>query len=74
MTTVEVATVEPKVRPLSLSRAEAAEALGISLRHFEEHVQPHIRLVYLGRRRLVPVSELERFLAENARRPVGDER
>lgn len=63
--------VRRQVPRLSLSRAEAAEALGLSLRSFEEHVQGSLRLVYVGRRRLVPMSELERFLETQARRPVG---
>ena len=53
---------------LALSRDEAAAALGMSLNSFERHVQPTIRLVRLGRMRLVPVGELERWLAENAER------
>ncbi len=60
-----------QVARVSLTRAEAAESLGVSLRFFEVHVAPHLRLVFLGRRRLVPVSELEKFVATNARRPVG---
>jgi excisionase family DNA binding protein len=46
------------------ARAEAAEMLSMSLDHFERHVQPHLRLVRSGRLRLVPASELERFVAE----------
>ncbi len=53
---------------LALSRDEAAAALGMSLNSFERHVQPTIRLVRLGRMRLVPVHELERWLGENAER------
>ena len=53
---------------LALSREEAAAALGMSLNSFERHVQPTIRLVRLGRMRLVPVSELQRWLGENASR------
>ena len=51
---------------LALSREEAAAALGMSLDSFERHVQPTLRLVRLGRMRLVPIRELERWLAENA--------
>lgn len=47
---------------LSLSRQEAAVALGISLSHFKRHVQPQIRCVYSGQLRLYPVSELEAWL------------
>jgi hypothetical protein len=53
---------------LALSREEAAAALGMSLNSFERHVQPTIRLVRLGRMRLVPVAEVNRWLSENARR------
>jgi excisionase family DNA binding protein len=53
---------------MALSREEAAAALGMSLDSFERHVQPTIRLVRLGRMRLVPVSEIERWLEENAGR------
>jgi hypothetical protein len=53
---------------LALSREEAADAIGMSLNSFERHVQPTIRLVRLGRMRLVPVAELERWLSENASR------
>lgn len=47
---------------LALSRADAAAALGMSLRHFQRHVQPHVRCVYSGQLRLFPVTELERWL------------
>lgn len=66
MTEREVAPI-PR---LALSREEAAAALGMSLNSFERHVQPTIRLVRLGRMRLVPVGELERWLTENAERAV----
>jgi hypothetical protein len=50
---------------LALSRCQAAEAVGMSLRSFQRHVQPHLRCVYVGRVRLYPISELERWLREN---------
>jgi hypothetical protein len=53
---------------LALTREEAAYALGMSLNSFERHVQPTIRMVRLGRMRLVPVGELERWLGESADR------
>lgn len=56
---------------LALKREEAAESLGMSLRSFEEHVQPTLRLVRLGRMRLVPIAELERWLADNAETVLG---
>lgn len=51
---------------LSLSRDEAAASLGVSRDHFDRHVLPHIRTAAVGRRVLVPVRELERFLEARA--------
>jgi len=55
---------------LALTREEAAAAVGMSLDSFERHVQPTLRLVRLGRMRLVPIAELERWLQENAERTL----
>lgn len=49
-----------------ITREEAAEALAMSLRHFQRFVQPHIRIVRVGQRRLVPVAELERWADERS--------
>ena len=57
---------QPNVPQFALKRDEAAESLGMSLDSFERHVQPHVRLVRHGKLRLVPVSELQRWLDENA--------
>ncbi len=51
---------------LALSKCEAADALGVSVDFLEEHVMPELRVVRRGRRRLIPVRELERWLEENA--------
>ena len=51
---------------LGLSREEAAASLGMSLDSFERHVQPSVRLCRLGRMRLVPVTELQRWLEDTA--------
>ena len=53
---------------LALSKCEAADALGVSVDFLEEHVMPELRVVRRGRRRLIPVRELERWLEENAAR------
>jgi excisionase family DNA binding protein len=47
---------------LLVSRQEAAARLSVSLSHFKRAVQPHLRLVRSGGLRLVPVSELERWV------------
>jgi excisionase family DNA binding protein len=49
-----------------LTREEAAAALGISLAHFQRHVQPHLKLIRSGSCRLVSVDELERWAKESA--------
>ena len=65
------ATFAP-IRRVALTREEAAQALGISLDAFEQHVQDHLRLIHIGRRKLVPVRELERWADSAASRPLGD--
>jgi excisionase family DNA binding protein len=55
---------------LALSKAEAAAALGVSVDFFEDHVMHELRIVRLGRRRLIPVDELVRWLDQNASRAL----
>ncbi len=54
------------VPPVALTRAEAANCLGMSIDSFERYVQPEIRLIRRGRMRLIPLRELERWSEENA--------
>jgi hypothetical protein len=49
-----------------LTRREAAVALGMSLRHFQRHVQPHVRCVYSGQLRLYLLRDLERWAEDEA--------
>ena len=66
---VSQASREPATRRplhLALSRSDAAAALGMSLRHFQRHVQPNLRCIYSGQLRLYPVAELERWVREQA--------
>lgn len=58
-------------RRLAYSKPEAAAALGISVDSFERHVQPDLRVVRLGKLRLFPIQELERWLDEQAARPFS---
>ena len=44
-----------------LSRREAAAALGMSLSHFQRHVQPFLPCVYSGQLRLYRPADLERW-------------
>ena len=51
---------------MALSKAEAADTLGVSVDFFERHVMPELRIVRRGRRRLIPTDELGRWLDEMA--------
>ena len=51
---------------LALTKAEAAFALGVSVDFFERHVMHELRIVRRGRRRLIPMSELEKWLDATA--------
>ncbi len=57
-------------RRLALSKQQAAEALGVSVDFLEDHVLPELRVVRVGRRRLIPIVELERWLERHASRAI----
>jgi excisionase family DNA binding protein len=50
---------------VALTRTEAADSLGVSVDHFERHVQPQLRIVRAGRLVLVRRAELERWARES---------
>jgi excisionase family DNA binding protein len=56
---------------LALNKAEAAEALGVSVDFLEEHVMHELRIVRRGRRRLIPIVELQQWLDRSAARTLG---
>jgi excisionase family DNA binding protein len=58
---------------LALSKREAAGALGVSVDFLEEHVMHELRIVRCGRRRLIPVGELELWLERRASRVLESE-
>ena len=60
-----VRPVQPVPR-LLLTRKEAAAALGMSLNHFERHVQPELKVVICGQLVLIPIRELERWVQRHA--------
>jgi excisionase family DNA binding protein len=55
---------------LTLTRKEAAASLGVSVDYLDDHVLPEICTVRRGRLRLIPVSELEAWLASTAKHPA----
>jgi excisionase family DNA binding protein len=57
---------------LALSKTEAADALGVSIDFLEQHILHELRIVRRGRRRLIPLTELQRWIDSNAHRTLGD--
>ncbi len=57
-------------QPLAVTKAQAANMLGMSVDSFERHVMADLKLIRKGRLVLVPVRELERWLEENAARTI----
>src|SRR3954447_25547044 len=55
---------------LALTKSEAAEALSVSVDFFEDHIMCELRIVRRGRRRLIPVAELVRWLETSADRAL----
>ena len=72
MPSEELKSRRPDVVRLAFSQSEAAQALGVSVDFFEDHVMHELRVVRRGRRRLIPVRELERWLDANATFVLGD--
>jgi hypothetical protein len=59
---------------MALTREEAAASLSMSLDSFERHVQPTLRLIRVGRMRLVPVTELARWCDQHAEHTITNRR
>jgi excisionase family DNA binding protein len=55
---------------LALSPDEAAGVLGVSRDYLDEHVICELRIVRRGRRILIALAELERWLDRSAVRPT----
>jgi excisionase family DNA binding protein len=49
-------------RRVTLSVDEAAALLGVSRDYFDKHITHELRVIRLGRRILIPVRELDRWL------------
>lgn len=57
---------------LALSIEEACESIGVGWDFWAEHVAPELRIVRRGRRKLIAVAELERWLDANGERLLPD--
>ncbi len=58
---------------IALTPPEAAAAIGVGPDFFDANVAPELRLIRRGRKRLVPVSELERWVTQSAATPIAQE-
>lgn len=61
----KVLNVAPVPR-LALTRDEAAAALGVSSDFLDDHIIPELRVIRRGKLVLVPVVEIEKWLAREA--------
>jgi hypothetical protein len=66
--------VHAPVARVALTPPEAAAAIGVGETYFTEHVRHELRLVRRGRKVLVPVVELERWVDQNAGAAMAEER
>ena len=53
---------------LALTRPEAAQALGVSVDFFDDHLAHELRCIRRGRLRLYPLAELQRWVDVSADR------
>lgn len=58
--------MKPAPLTLALSPDQAAAALSVGRTFFDEQIAPELRWIRRGRRKLVAVRELERWLDANA--------
>ena len=56
------------LQPVAVTREVAAAALGMGITMFSERVQPELKVIRCGSKVLVPVTELRRWVQENAER------
>jgi excisionase family DNA binding protein len=65
-------SLSPASTRLALTPEEAAATLSMSRDTFDRYVRDELRLIRVGRKVLVPVRELERWLDRSAARTLGD--
>lgn len=63
---VRLTRLRPPVPRLALNIDEAAASISLGVDVFRANVLPELRVVRNGRRVLVPVAELDRWLERNA--------
>jgi hypothetical protein len=55
---------------LALSVGEACESLGCGWDFWSAHIAPEVRIVRVGAKKMVPVVEIERWLADHAEKAL----
>jgi excisionase family DNA binding protein len=55
---------------IALTPDEAANSIGVGRSMFYEQILPELRVVRVGRKRLIPVRELETWTKRNAARTL----
>lgn len=64
--TLKLTSSRPAPPRLGLTVGEGAQAVGMSESSFKRHVLPELRVVRRGSLRIIPLSEIERWLERNA--------
>ena len=65
--------LETPIVPLAYSKPRAAAACDCGVDFFEAHVLPELCVVRRGSKVLIPVTEIARWLAENAETPIAEQ-
>lgn len=60
------------MRPVAVTKAQAAEALSMSIDSLERYVLHDLRVIRRGRLVLIPTAELERWADANAERTLPE--
>jgi hypothetical protein len=61
---------KPRTPALALNVEQACAALAVSHDTWKDHIEPDVRIVRVGRRKVIPVTELQRYLDEHAERAI----
>ena len=65
--------VVASVPRITLDIGEACAALGVSRDFFDGHIAGELRMIRRGRRKLIPVAELEAWAMREAKRTLPDD-
>jgi hypothetical protein len=63
-------TVVSPIPRVTLTKSDAAIALGVSVDSLERYVLPSLKVIRRGRLILIPVSEIRRWAADTAERTI----